>query len=239
MFIITDIRPRPGDKYFITRTNGGYSPCIHIKGSPADLDAIPNCVGYAVGQFNKIACRTDFPYLANSNAENQIDIARAQGLEISKAPVIGGAMVWIKGKAWNPLDGAGHIAICIGVNPDGTCVTADSAFSGAAFYTKERGGANFGQNAKYSYAGCVVNPGALPGNTPTVTLKRGSRGAGVKWLQCALIGAGHDCGESGIDGAFGGATERALIRFQIRWGLTPDGVCGKFTKAKIREIYGG
>lgn len=239
MFLLSDIRPRAGDKYFITRDNGGFSPCIHINGSPADLDTIPNCVGYAVGEFNKIAGRPDFPYLANSNAENQLDIARAQGLKISATPTLGGALVWAKGKAWNPTDGAGHIAICIGVNPDGTCVTADSAFAGVAFYTKERDSANFGQNAKYKYLGCVINPAAMLSNViPANTLKRGSRGAGVKWLQAALINAGHSCGEKGIDGNFGAMTENAVIRFQVRWGLVPDGVAGKITKTKLASLYG-
>lgn len=239
MFSISDIRPRAGDKYFITRNNGGFSPCISIPGSAPDLDAIPNCVGFAVGQFNKIANCPNFPYLANSNAENQLDIARGQGLKISETPTLGGAMVWAHGAVWNPGDGAGHIAICIGVNPDGSVVSADSAYMSTPFYTKERSGANYGQNAKYKYLGCVVNPGALPGAIPATTLKRGSRGAGVKWLQNALINTGHSCGAAGVDGIFGAATEKAVFAFQIRFGLTADGVAGRITKTKLYTLYNG
>jgi len=240
MFILSDIRPRAGDKYFITRDNGGYSPCIHIKGSPDDLDVIPNCVGYAVGQFNKITDRPDFPYLANSNAENQVDIARQQGLSVIPVPVLGGAMVWAKGQTWNPKDGAGHIAIVTGLNPDGSCVTSDSAYGGTAYYTKLRSGENFGQTSAYRYLGCVVNPCAMYSEKiPTQTLKRGSKGEGVKWLQASLQALGHSCGESGVDGVFGAQTERALKQYQLRWGLECDGVCGRFTKTQIVKAFRG
>lgn len=240
MFALPVQCPQPGDKYFITKRHGGFSPCISIPGSRLNLDALPNCVGYAVGMFNKIAERPDFPYLGNTNAENQADLARSQGLTVSPVPVLGGAMVWRKGKKWNSSDGAGHIAIVIGVNPDGSCVTADSAYKSTVFYTKERRGANFGQSDAYSFEGCVVNPGAMYGTKiPSTTLKEGSKGDGVKWLQAALQACGHSCGECGIDGIFGQATEKALKQFQVRWGLIPDGACGKLTKAVISKIYRG
>lgn len=240
MFILSDIRPRAGDKYFITRKHGGYSPCIAIPGAKLSLDTLPNCVGYAVGMFNKIADRSDFPFLGNTNAENQADLARSQGLTVSPVPVLGGAMVWRKGKKWDSSDGAGHIAVVIGVNPDGSCVTADSAYRSTLFYTKERRGANFGQSDAYAFEGCVVNPGSMYSNKiPTTTLKNGSSGENVKWLQAALQACGHSCGEHGIDGHFGNATEKALKAFQVRWGLIPDGACGKLTKAVISKIYRG
>lgn len=237
MFILNDIRPKSGDKFFITKKNGGYSPCISIAGSPADLDALPNCVGYAVGQFNKICGRTDFPYLGNTNAENQLDLARSQGLAVSRLPVLGGAMVWAKGRTWYSKDGAGHIAICTGLNPDGSCVTSDSAYRSSVYYTKLRSGENYSQPAEYTYLGCVVNPCAMYSDkVPAQTLKRGSKGEGVKWLQAALQGAGHYCV---IDGAFGPETEKALISFQVRWGLVPDGACGRITKGMILKLYKG
>lgn len=240
MFTLPVTAPQKGDKYFITRTHGGYSPCISIPGSPINLDALPNCVGYAVGMFNKIAERPDFPYLANSDAENQGDIAISQGLSVVQTPVLGGAMVWRKGRKWNPKDGAGHVSIVIGVNPDGSCVTADSAYRSTLFYTKVRSGANYGQSDAYAFCGCVVNPGAMYSNKiPVTTLKHGSKGEGVKWLQAALQACGHSCGESGIDGHFGDLTEKALKAFQVRWGLIPDGACGRLTKAVILRIFKG
>lgn len=77
----------------------------------------------------------------------------------------------------------------------------------------------------------VVTPGeALPAQGGTVpasqttthaTLARGSKGPSVVWLQQHL----------GIpaDGSFGPGTEAAVIAYQRRHGLTPDGVVGPAT----------
>ena len=69
--------------------------------------------------------------------------------------------------------------------------------------------------------------GALAG-----TFRRGDRGPGVAHLQTLLAGRGHDLGTP--DGAFGPATERALIAFQRSAGLTPDGVAGSGTLAALQ-----
>jgi putative chitinase len=59
------------------------------------------------------------------------------------------------------------------------------------------------------------------------TLRKGSRGDGVKMMQEALgIGA---------DGAFGPGTERALKAWQAKNGLTADGIAGPMTLAKLLD----
>jgi putative chitinase len=59
------------------------------------------------------------------------------------------------------------------------------------------------------------------------TLRKGSRGDGVKMMQEALgIGA---------DGAFGPGTERALKAWQTANGLTADGIAGPMTLAKLLD----
>ena len=58
-------------------------------------------------------------------------------------------------------------------------------------------------------------------------LRRGSRGDGVKLMQEAL---GLDA-----DGVFGRGTERALKLWQTDNGLTPDGVAGPLTMAKLLD----
>ena len=58
-------------------------------------------------------------------------------------------------------------------------------------------------------------------------LRRGSRGDGVKMMQEAL---GLDA-----DGVFGRGTERALKLWQTDNGLTPDGVAGPLTMAKLLD----
>ena len=54
MYQINGNRPKDGDKFFNTTTNGGYSQCI--KGSPVvkGLNVLCNCVGAACGFFNRI-----------------------------------------------------------------------------------------------------------------------------------------------------------------------------------------
>lgn len=58
------------------------------------------------------------------------------------------------------------------------------------------------------------------------TLKVGSKGAQVKYLQKAL--------HLTVDGIFGNGTKAAVIVFQIKHGLTADGLVGANTWAKLQ-----
>ncbi len=59
------------------------------------------------------------------------------------------------------------------------------------------------------------------------TLRFGDTGLLVQYLQAALLRAGEEPGE--IDGIFGRRTERALVRFQTRFGLRAEGVTDRMT----------
>jgi len=48
----------------------------------------------------------------------------------------------------------------------------------------------------------------------TRLLKRGRTGDDVRLLQEALIKLGYDLGSYGADGDFGGATQKAVLKFQ-------------------------
>ena len=61
---------------------------------------------------------------------------------------------------------------------------------------------------------------------PMMILKKGSRGAAVKALQCLLEANECKCGQYGMDGDFGGDTEKALKSYQQKNGLQVDGVAG-------------
>lgn len=64
-------------------------------------------------------------------------------------------------------------------------------------------------------------------------LKKGSKGSSVRSLQILLIGNGHSCGSSGVDGSFGGATHKALVAYQVAKGLEADGSCGPATWSSL------
>ena len=65
------------------------------------------------------------------------------------------------------------------------------------------------------------------------TLRRGSSGEWVTYLQAKLIQLGYDVGSTGADGKFGAKTETAVKAFQKDRGLTADGVVGQKTWAAI------
>jgi len=65
-------------------------------------------------------------------------------------------------------------------------------------------------------------------------LSKGQVSNDVKDLQNNLITLGYLSGTA--DGAFGKNTENAVIAFQKKYGLTPDGLVGNTTRNKIKEI---
>lgn len=238
MFKPRALMPELGNKYYNRKADGGYSPCIPGKPRCVGLTVLSNCVGYAVGRFNEIVGAPSCLYLGNTNAENFVQLAKSQGLAISETPVFGGCMVWAKGKPGNSADGSGHVAIVEGINPDGSIVTSESEYGHRTFVTRLRYGYNWSQGAAYTYLGCIVNPGTSPiVARPNVTIKRGMKGDAVRWMQYCLQCHGFDLGSCGIDGSFGSDTEKALKRFQVRWKLTPDGVCGKYTKDALERGF--
>lgn len=68
------------------------------------------------------------------------------------------------------------------------------------------------------------------GTLPPPSLSIGDRGQQVKKLQEALNALGESLV---VDGIFGQGTHAAVINFQARNGLTPDGIVGPKTKAAL------
>ena len=64
-------------------------------------------------------------------------------------------------------------------------------------------------------------------------LSKGDKGDKVRVLQELLRGKGYDLGTYGADGDFGGATRSAVVAFQVRSGLSADGIVGKNTWRKL------
>lgn len=68
---------------------------------------------------------------------------------------------------------------------------------------------------------------ALAATAGAASLRRGDRGDQVITLQKKLRNWGYYSGT--VDGVFGGQTEQAVMYFQRKNGLTPDGVVGEAT----------
>lgn len=163
-------KPTSGNKFFITKSKGGYSTCI--QGSPTDsqCNVLANCVGYACGRFNEIIGAMKYPSL-NCNAENFIERAKnTYGLEISSVPTLGGIMVWQKGTL-SGNDGAGHVAVVEKIIDSNTIYTSESGYGGSAFWNSTRRNTNgrWGLGSAYTFRGCIVNPaiGKVVAPTPT------------------------------------------------------------------------
>ena len=66
-----------------------------------------------------------------------------------------------------------------------------------------------------------------PYPVPVQTLRRGSRGSGVRWLQRELVSHGYHLL---VDGIYGPKTEQAVRDFQQAAGLKCDGLVGPLTR---------
>lgn len=172
---IRTTKPTSGNKFFITKSKGGYSTCI--QGSPTDsqCNVLSNCVGYACGRFNEIIGAMKYPSL-NCNAENFIERAKnTYGLEISSVPTLGGIMVWQKGTL-SGNDGAGHVAVVEKIIDSNTIYTSESGYGGSAFWNSTRRNTNgrWGLGSAYTFKGCIVNPaiGKVVAPTPTPSAKK-------------------------------------------------------------------
>ena len=154
--MIRTTRPTTGNKYFITRSNGGYSTCIQGKPTDRQCDVLSNCVGYACGAFNEELGLGYEKYHLNCNAENFIERAIASGLSIVSKPVVGSILCW---EGLGSL--AGHVAIVIEVINDNCIRTAESGYGNSCpFWTTKRYNNNgrWGLNSNYRTRGFIVNP---------------------------------------------------------------------------------
>lgn len=148
------------NKYYIRKASGGYNRAV--KGSPTikGADVLCNCVGYANGRFGEIQDLGYIKYQLVCNAENFIEKAKAYGLEISPVPVLGGIMVWQKGKTLSGNDGAGHVAVVEKVISANEIITSESGWASFAFrtITRKNNNGRWGIGSAYKFRGCIVNP---------------------------------------------------------------------------------
>jgi len=186
-------KPEAGNKYYIRKASGGWSPAI--KGSPTDkdCDVLSNCVGYAVGRFNEIGGYGCCKYLKAVNAENFIQYKDAE-LEVGQTPKLGACAVWRKGATLSGSDGAGHVAIVEKVISDTEIVTSESGWgSSTPFWTKTRqkGSGNWGAGTGYTFIGFIYNPApccqSSGTNTSTGSTNTGATSGSGKTLKVGDI----------------------------------------------------
>lgn len=162
--MIRTTRPTAGNKYFITRSNGGYSTCIQGKPTDSQCNVLANCVGYACGAYNEELGLGYEKYHLNCNAENFIERAIASGLSVLSKPVVGSILCW---EGVGSL--AGHVAIVIEVINDNCIRTAESGYgSSRPFWitTRYNNNGRWGLNANYKPRGFIINPNYPYNPTP-------------------------------------------------------------------------
>lgn len=154
-------RPEAGNKYYITRSKGGYSDAIPGKPEDSACNVLSNCVGYAFGRFNEIVGAGSCRYLRPVNAE--LFIQYAGGLPVGQTPRLGACMVWRKGPTLSNADGAGHVAIVEQIISPTQIVTSESGWGSKPFWTQNRskGSGNWGQGAGYTFLGFIYNPAVV------------------------------------------------------------------------------
>lgn len=151
--------------------------------------------------------------------------------QFSKTPKIGSLVFFNWGKGTT----AKHIGIVAKVNADGSFSTIEG---NTAVGNDSNGGEVMERKRYMKDVLGFAYPYTKQGSVKTVAvtlnvLKKGAKGNDVKALQTLLIGYGFDCGASGADGSFGGATDKAVRAYQKAKGLAVDGSVGANTWNKL------
>lgn len=235
-------KPAAGNKFYTTKSKGGYSTCI--KGKPTDAcDVLANCVGYACGRFNEIIGSMKYPSL-NCNAENFIERAKSLGLTISTKPTLGGIMVWKKGASLSGNDGAGHVAVVERIDSSNQIYTSESGYNSKAFWNTLRTNSNgrWGAGSGYTYRGCIVNPaiGAVTGSSSSSKVS-------VSTIQSQYNSKfGATLGKIAVDNSAGPDTKKHIIKavqyeMNKQYGskLSVDGIFGPKSKSAFLNLRQG
>jgi peptidoglycan hydrolase-like protein with peptidoglycan-binding domain len=123
----------------------------------------------------------------------------------------------------------------------GAGLTVDGSFGPACYEAVKKFQSKYGLTAdgiagpatQRKLASVLANKSSSSGSSSSV-LKKGSKGEAVKTLQRnlnAAIGAGL-----AVDGSFGPACYTAVRKFQLRYGLSVDGIAGPATQKKLASV---
>ena len=229
--------PNNYNKYYMTKSMGGWNNAIQGKPTKSDANVLSNCVGYANGRFAEIIGKDKVEYQLVCNAENFIEKAKAYGLQISDKPSLGGIMVW-EGKG----SLAGHVAIVERIDSEKEIFTSESAYNGSAFYNKNRNNSsgNWGMSNSYAFRGCIINPSNPTPPTPPTP----SGNERIKGIQ-RILNSRYNTNLV-VDGIYGLKTKKAFIiglqkelNRQYNAHLVVDGIFGPKTKSKCPTVRVG
>lgn len=183
--------------------------------------------------------RNDIP---DRSASGMYSAARHKGKIADGMPEIPGLLVWTKTKA--------HVAVYVGNGY--VCEARDFSHGLQRNAMSKRSFVYWGDYAYIDYtaeefakmqaaSGMTSAPSSSTTKKPTAskpasgtpTIRKGDKGDAVREMQNLLIKAGCSLPEHGADGDCGGETVAAIKAFQTANSLTPDGICGPLTWAKL------
>ena len=204
-FPIQKTLPKKGNKYYNTKSAGGYSECIKGVPTQSGLNVLDNCVGWACGRFNEVYSYLSgykgmkYPTL-NCNAEYFIKRGKTVGLKSQTLPITGGIMVW-EGKGSK----AGHVEFVEKRNSKTSVYTSASGYKSYAFAnrTRTKGNGNWGMGSSYKYIGCLIDPYMTK---DTIDLTEELQHNLNKQFKCGLK----------EDGVWGKATEAACTKHYLQ-----------------------
>lgn len=161
--------------------------------------------------------------------EQMINVCKGVSTDFSNIQV--GEAVWMKGHIGLYI-GGGLAVECTPAWDDGVQITAVHNIGKKSGYN----GRSWTKHGKLPYvtyeavSAPVQSEKTEEGCTLDIkVLRKGSKGETVKALQILLVGNEYYCGTFGVDGVFGGATEKAVRRFQQDQGIEADGIVGPVT----------
>lgn len=161
-------RPEKGNKYYIRKANGGYSPCKEGKPLDKNCNVLANCTSYCIGRFNESTNQNAITYWAPMNAENFYAMAYKWGLETGQEPRLGAIICWSGGEPAKPDDGKGHVASVEEIYSDGSILLSESGYNSYIFRTRKinNKNGNWGASSKYKFQGFIYNPNIIQKTKP-------------------------------------------------------------------------
>lgn len=216
-------------KYYITKSYGGFSPCIQGNTKfglrPFTGSVLPNCVGYGVGRYNEWAKADGCPYLGNRNAKELYSLGISQGLKGGKEPVCGGLIVWSNSSA-------GHCAIIEQIIDKNTVLTSESGwnYTGKPIIREiERKRVNGAWECPgYTFVG-IVYP---PEDEHMKTFYAYTKGTAVKdpeVLRLQILLNGLQNSKLTKDSYYGPSVTSAVKKWQAAHGIKATGTCDQAT----------